>query len=78
MKVRDIIEKKIDELTDFNVDSIQDNTKIIDIGLVSLDYVAIQVALRKECEIEIDLDKLTEMNLDTYGELIDYIEKNKI
>ncbi|KAB8312654.1 hypothetical protein EH228_06200 [Erwinia endophytica] len=74
MKVKEIIVEQIDNLTDFDISQLSDATNITDIGLVSLDYVAIQVALKREMGIDVDLNKLAQENLESIDDLVRYIE----
>ncbi|MVW86153.1 hypothetical protein [Pseudomonas sp. PB101] len=68
MNVSTVVNNVIGELTDFDVATITDQTLISDIHLVSLDYVSIQVALKKELGIAIDVNKLPEAKLSTMGD----------
>lgn len=74
MNVKEIIVEQIDNLTDFDIAQLSDSTNITDIGLVSLDYVAIQVALKREMDIDVDLNKLAQEDLESIGDLIRYIK----
>ncbi|MBK4715465.1 MULTISPECIES: acyl carrier protein [Tenebrionibacter/Tenebrionicola group] len=74
MSVKGIIVEQIDNLTDFDIAQLSDATKITDVGLVSLDYVAIQVVLKREMDIDVDLNKLAQENLESIGDLVRYIE----
>lgn len=66
----------VDELTDFDVESINDSTTIEELDLVSLDFVTIKVEAKKQLGIDIDLNALAERDLSTFGELVDYLERN--
>ncbi|QWZ60896.1 acyl carrier protein [Acinetobacter pittii] len=59
--IKNIVQSLIEELTDFEGENLNDETTIEEIGLASLDYVSIQVALKKELGINIDLNKLAEI-----------------
>lgn len=74
MNVKEIIVEQIDNLTDFDISQLSDATNITDVGLVSLDYVAIQVALKREIDIDVDLNKLAQENLESIGDLVRYVE----
>jgi acyl carrier protein len=74
MNVKEIIVEQIDNLTDFDISQLSDATNITDVGLVSLDYVAIQVALKREMDIDVDLNKLAQENLESIGDLVRYVE----
>lgn len=65
----------VDELTDFDVESISDETTIEELDLVSLDFVTIKVEAKKQLGIDIDLNALADSELSTFGELVDYLEK---
>ncbi|MCY1557650.1 hypothetical protein D9M68_945180 [compost metagenome] len=75
MSIANVINNVIGELTDYDVDSITDQTLISDIHLVSLDYVSIQVALKKELGISIDANKLPTANLNTMGDFYQFCNK---
>ncbi len=66
----------VDKLTDFDVASITNDTTIEELDLVSLDFVTIKVEAKKELGIDIDLNALAESDLFTFGELVDYLERN--
>ncbi|TQI80565.1 phosphopantetheine binding protein [Serratia fonticola] len=66
----------IDRLTDIDVDAITDETTIDELDLVSLDFVTIKVEAKNKLGMDIDLNALAEAELDTFGELMDYLEKN--
>lgn len=66
----------IDRLTDIDVDAITDETTIDELDLVSLDFVTIKVEAKNKLGIDIDLNALAEAELGTFGELMDYLEKN--
>ncbi len=74
-KVESIIKNQVGELTDFDVDTITKETLISDFGLVSLDFLSIQVALKRALGINVDLNQLTEANLTTFGELVEFLSK---
>lgn len=74
-KVEAIIKNQVGELTDFDVDTITKETLISDFGLVSLDFLSIQVALKRALGINVDLNQLTEANLTTFGELVEFLSK---
>ncbi|MFS2196950.1 hypothetical protein [Pseudomonas sp. Pseusp3] len=72
MNISTVVNNVIGELTDFDVATITDETLISDIHLVSLDYVSIQVALKKELGIAIDVNKLPEAKLSTMGDFYSF------
>ena len=59
------MENLIEELTDYESEKLNDDTAIEEVGLASLDYVSVQVALKKELGINIDLNKLAEIKPNT-------------
>ncbi|WP_395502981.1 acyl carrier protein [Ectopseudomonas mendocina] len=72
MSIASVVNNVIGELTDYDVDGITEQTLISDIHLVSLDYVSIQVALKKELGISIDVNKLPAANLNTMGDFYQF------
>ncbi|AZS50108.1 hypothetical protein DM558_04655 [Entomomonas moraniae] len=76
-KIETIIKDQVGELTDFDVDTINKETLISDFGFVSLDFLSIQVALKRALGINVDLNQLTEANLTTFGELVEFLSKDK-
>lgn len=74
--ISDIVKEQIDELTGYDIDSITDETPVSDFELASLDFLSIQVALKRALDIKVDLGLLAEANIQTYGELIDFLENN--
>lgn len=55
MNIATVVNSVIGELTDFEIDRITEQTLISDIHLVSLDYVSIQVALKKNSALALTL-----------------------
>lgn len=75
-KLEAFLKDLIDQLTDVDVNTITDNTTIEELDLVSLDFVTIKVEAKNKLGIEIDLNALAEADLNTFGELVDYLERN--
>ncbi|WPP72820.1 acyl carrier protein [Acinetobacter pittii] len=46
--IKNIVKNLIEELTDYESEKLNDDTAIEEVGLASLDYVSVQVALKKE------------------------------
>ncbi|MBH1929856.1 acyl carrier protein [Serratia rubidaea] len=69
--LRDII----DRLTDVDVDTITDESKLEDLELVSLDFVTIKVEAKNHFGIDVDLNAMAEANIETFGQLMDYLEE---
>ncbi|AZG85690.1 MULTISPECIES: phosphopantetheine-binding protein [Pseudomonas] len=78
MNIATVVNSVIGELTDFEIDRITEQTLISDIHLVSLDYVSIQVALKKELGISIDVNKLPTANLNTIGEFYQFCREASV
>lgn len=74
--IRDLLKDLVDRLTDFDVNKITDGTTIEELDLVSLDFVTIKVEVKNELGIDIDLNALAEADIDTFGELVNYLEKD--
>lgn len=77
MSIANVVNNVIGELTDYDVGSITEQTLISDIHLVSLDYVSIQVALKKELGISIDVNKLHTANLNTMGDFYQFCNDDR-
>ncbi len=65
----------IGELVDFEVEDMKLTTGLMELGLDSLDYVSLQLAIKKEYAVEINFDDFTSGQITTIGEFCDYIEK---
>ncbi len=78
MNIPTVVNSVIGELTDYEIDRITEHTLISDIHLVSLDYVSIQVALKKELGISIDVNKLPTANLNTIGEFYQFCHEASV
>lgn len=76
MNMEEIVKNLINKLTDFDVNSITDDTPIEDLDLVSLDFVTMKVEIKRELDIDIDLNALAEADLNSFSELINYLENN--
>lgn len=75
-ELEEFLKKTIDRLTDVDVDSITYETRLEELELVSLDFVTIKVEAKNTLGIDIDLVALLEANVENFGQLIDYLEKN--
>ncbi len=71
--VFDVIADKLVELTNCNRDDITRDTKLLDLGVDSLDVVEMLMDLEGELGQEIELTEKVE----TVGELTDYIERER-
>ena len=73
-----MIEKVIDILVDYTIlekNNFTEQSKlVIDLGLSSLDVINVVVAFEEEFDIEIPDQKIKELN--TVGDIIEYIEQN--
>ena len=68
-----LIRTTIEDLVDFDLDELNHETKLADIGLVSLDYVTLDVAYQKKYGQQIDLDAMEKSDIETYAEFINFI-----
>jgi acyl carrier protein len=75
MSFERIIKEQIDELTDFDINKLVSDTLIEDIGLASLDFLSIQVNIKRELNIDVDLNALTEVQPRTYGDLLQFFRE---
>lgn len=75
VKIQDIIKNQLDEVTDFDVSTITDDTLVSDFGLESLDFISIQVALKRAFGITVDLNLLSESNVVTFNDLVNFLDE---
>lgn len=75
MEILNVLVDVINENVDHNLSEINQDTLLDSINLDSLDYVAIQVAIRKAIGVALDFDELTNVKPKTIGDLSNYIEE---
>lgn len=73
MSVEAFLYETIVELIDIDEVDLTPNLTLEDIGLTSLDYVEIQVLIRKRYGVEITPELLTSGELKNLGDFADYI-----
>lgn len=73
MSAFELLKSTIAEISDLPLDEIAPESKLADVNLVSLDYVSIQVAVKRKYGVQIDLEELPKKNLVTIGDFADYI-----
>lgn len=73
MSAFELLKSTIVEISDLPPEEIGPQSKLADINLVSLDYVSIQVAVKRKYGVQIDLEELPKQNLITIGDFADYI-----
>ncbi|WP_300003799.1 acyl carrier protein [uncultured Cedecea sp.] len=64
----------INRLTDFDVNTLTNQTPLEELDLVSLDFVTIKVEVKNELGVDIDLNALAQAEVETFGQLMDYLE----
>jgi acyl carrier protein len=74
MEPFELLKSQIIELTDTDPTRITPDTQLVDLNLVSLDYVSIQVAVKKEYGIQLDLNRLSEQGMSTVGDFARYVK----
>ena len=74
MEPFELLKSQIIELTDTDPTRITPDTQLVDLNLVSLDYVSIQVAVKKEYGIQLDLSPLSEQSMSTVGDFARYVK----
>lgn len=67
------IRGEIADLTDFDTELLCRETALSDIGFDSLDFLSVQVALKRKNNLLIDLSDLAAARLMNYGALLDYL-----
>ncbi|AWK44185.1 hypothetical protein GPY51_10025 [Photorhabdus laumondii subsp. laumondii] len=75
MKLFELLQSQITELTDIEPEDITLDTLLDDIHLVSLDFVSIQVALKREMGIQLNFDKFQRDNTTTIGDFVNYVSE---
>lgn len=72
METFDILKNSILELTDH--EEVAPEMKMEDIGLDSLDYVSIQLELKKQLGVQLDFEHLTSQNMSTLNDFSNYVD----
>ena len=75
MSIEAFLHETIAELVDIDEEDMTPQLLLEDIGLTSLDYVELQVLVRKRYGVEIDPDLLTSGELKNLGDFAGYIRK---
>ncbi|MCT8347771.1 phosphopantetheine-binding protein [Photorhabdus temperata] len=75
MKLFELLQSQITELTDIEPEDITLDTPLDDIHLVSLDFVSIQVALKREMGIQLNFDKFQRNETTTIGDFVNYVRE---
>lgn len=68
----------IGDLVNFAVNEMKPETSLLEIGLDSLDYVSLQIAIKKKYAIELNFDDFTSGQITTIGEFCSYIEDRMV
>lgn len=64
---------EISELTDYDVAELNDTTPLPDIGFDSLDFLSVQVALKRKNKILLDISDFAATRIDNYGDFLNYL-----
>ncbi|MCG9771425.1 acyl carrier protein [Pseudoalteromonas piscicida] len=73
-----LLKDTIGELVDYDASDINSNTNMEELHLVSLDYVTIMVAFKKELGIAVDLDAMAEAELQTFDDLVNFVASSPL
>lgn len=73
MDTFELLKSTIVELSDVDPGEVAPESKLVDMNLISLDYVSIQVAVKRKYGIQIDLGELEKQNLVTINDFANYI-----
>lgn len=73
-KLNEVLKDEISNLVDYDVGKLNSDTPFSDIGLTSLDFVSIQVAIKKELGFVINLGDLAGAGIVKYGDFLNFIE----
>ena len=74
----DFLTNTIGDLVDFDVENMTPETGLLELNLDSLDYVSLQLAIRKKYRVEIKFDDFTSGQITTIGEFCEYIESRMV
>ncbi len=73
-KTFEFLTNAIGDLVDFEVADMKPETGLLELGLDSLDYVSLQLAIKKKYGVEINFDDFTSGQITTIAEFCSYIE----
>ena len=76
MDLYDFIVDHVTELTDIDAELITRDTLLSELDLVSLDYVSIEVALKKKYGLSINMAELAQKQISSVGGFIDYLSRS--
>lgn len=77
-KTFEFLTNAIGDLVDFDVDEMKPGTGLMELGLDSLDYVSLQIAIKKKYAVEINFDDFTSGQITTLGGFCSYIEDRMV
>jgi len=78
MEVFEFVKETILELSDIGESDLTPQLKLVDLGLDSLDYVQIQVAVKKKYGVQIRPEVYVSGKVQTLGDFCEYIESSRI
>ncbi len=76
MDLFDFIVEQVTELTDIDAESITRDTPLSELDLVSLDYVSIEVALKKKYGLAVNMAELAQKQISSVGDFVDYLSQS--
>ena len=76
MDLFDFIVEQVTELTDIDAESITRDTPLSELDLVSLDYVSIEVALKKKYGLAVNMTELAQKQINSVGDFVDYLSQS--
>lgn len=76
MDLFDFIVEQVTELTDIDAESITRDTPLSELDLVSLDYVSIEVALKKKYGLAVNMAELAQKQINSVGDFVDYLSQS--
>lgn len=76
--VFEFLTNEIGDLVDFDVADMKPATMLLEIGLDSLDYVSLQVSIKKAYGFELNFDDFVSGKIKTLEEFCDYIESRTV
>lgn len=74
----EFLTNEMGKLVEFDVEDMRPETGLMDVGLDSLDYVSLQLAVKKKYGVEINFDDFTSGQITTLGQFCEYIENRMV
>ncbi|GGX48210.1 acyl carrier protein [Undibacterium squillarum] len=74
----EFLKNEIADLVDFEPEAMQEDTPLAALELDSLDYVSLQLAVKKKFAVQINFDDFTSGQITSLGQFCSYIEDRMV